>query len=227
VPSGETTIDELLALLPEGLHSSADSILGVRTRAAPSPANTTISVVVTNQRMTYAMLQRLAIQVHASMARAIQPFATANDGDVLFAVSTDEVDNPALAPTDLGTLASEAMWDAVLASVPDLPSPAGAGAGGAAIAAAACRGRYSFARDAAVSAEVEDSLLRLRVAGERSLYGRQPGQGWDTALAPDGSFALEDVFLRGGRFVAGEDGSVGELELNPGLWMQRGRRSAD
>jgi L-aminopeptidase/D-esterase-like protein len=38
-----------------------------------------------------ADLQRLAVQVHTSMARAIQPFSTYNDGDTLFAVSTQEV----------------------------------------------------------------------------------------------------------------------------------------
>jgi L-aminopeptidase/D-esterase-like protein len=227
VPSGETTIQQLLDLLPEGLHSSAGSILGVRTRAAPSPANTTISLMVTNQRMTYAMLQRLAIQVHASMARAIQPFATANDGDVLFAVSTDEIDDPALPSTDLGTLASELMWDAVLASVPDLPKPLPLATGGASLAATACGGRYSFARDAVLAAEVEGGKLRLRVAGQRSIYGREPNQGWDVALAPDGSFALEDVFLTGGRFLAGKDGRVSELQLNPGPWVQRGRRAPD
>jgi hypothetical protein len=57
------------------------------------------------------------------MSRAIQPFATQFDGDVLYAVTTDEVENAALNPLDLATLASEVAWDAVLASVPDLPEP--------------------------------------------------------------------------------------------------------
>jgi L-aminopeptidase/D-esterase-like protein len=48
------------------------------------------------------------------MARAIQPFHALADGDVLFSVSTQEVDNPALPHTALGVLASELAWDAVL-----------------------------------------------------------------------------------------------------------------
>jgi L-aminopeptidase/D-esterase-like protein len=48
------------------------------------------------------------------MARAIQPFHSFGDGDVLFAVTTDEVENKALNLTDLGVLASELAWDAVL-----------------------------------------------------------------------------------------------------------------
>lgn len=85
-------------------------------------SNTTLTLVVTNQKMPYAQLQRLAIQVHTSMGRAIQPFATNFDGDVLYAVTTDKIENPNLSPHDLAFIASEVAWDAVLSSVPDLPS---------------------------------------------------------------------------------------------------------
>ena len=50
------------------------------------------------------------------MARAIQPFHSMNDGDVLFAVTTGEVENRSLNLTDLGLLTSELAWDAVLNS---------------------------------------------------------------------------------------------------------------
>ena len=51
------------------------------------------------------------------MARAIQPFHALGDGDVLFAVSTGEVDSdPVLDTTALGIVASELAWDAVLTS---------------------------------------------------------------------------------------------------------------
>jgi L-aminopeptidase/D-esterase-like protein len=39
------------------------------------------------------------------------------DGDVLFAVTTAEVDNDALDPMTLAVVASELAWDAVLAAV--------------------------------------------------------------------------------------------------------------
>jgi L-aminopeptidase/D-esterase-like protein len=38
--------------------------------------HTAVSLIVTNRRLSYAELQRLAIQVHTSMARAIHPFST-------------------------------------------------------------------------------------------------------------------------------------------------------
>ena len=85
--------------------------------------NTTITLVVTNEKLAIASLQRLANQVHTSMARAIQPFSTANDGDTLIAVTTGQVETEGLSPSDLGVLASEVAWDAVLASVPELPDP--------------------------------------------------------------------------------------------------------
>ncbi len=81
--------------------------------------NTTLTVVVTNQKLGTERglgwsLRQLARTVHSSMSRAIQPFHTINDGDVLWAVTTNEVENPALNDVALGVLASEASWDAVL-----------------------------------------------------------------------------------------------------------------
>jgi L-aminopeptidase/D-esterase-like protein len=80
--------------------------------------NTTISLIVTNQRLNYAGLERLAIEVHTSMARAIQPFSTSLDGDTLFAASTEEVGVRSISALDLDAVASELMWNAILASVP-------------------------------------------------------------------------------------------------------------
>jgi L-aminopeptidase/D-esterase-like protein len=80
--------------------------------------NTTLTVVATNQKLQPWELQRLAVQVHTSMARALSPFQTWRDGDVLFAVSTAETTNADLDVTDIATYAGELAWDAVLASVP-------------------------------------------------------------------------------------------------------------
>ena len=52
------------------------------------------------------------------MARAIQPFHTRDDGDVLWMVSTGEVDVPEWSLTALGVAASEVVWDAVLEAYP-------------------------------------------------------------------------------------------------------------
>lgn len=78
--------------------------------------NTTLSILVTNQKLDSFSLRQLAKQVHSSMARAIHPFHTLTDGDVFFAVTTDEVENPNLTSVDLGVVASELAWDAVLNS---------------------------------------------------------------------------------------------------------------
>jgi L-aminopeptidase/D-esterase-like protein len=84
----------------------------------PVSGNTTLTVVVTNQRLTAFELRRLAKQTHTSMARAIQPFHTVYDGDVLYAVTTNEVENPDVNMMTLPIIASELAWDAVLSSVP-------------------------------------------------------------------------------------------------------------
>jgi L-aminopeptidase/D-esterase-like protein len=81
----------------------------------PPPGNTTLTVVVINQKTGLRELRQLARQVHASMARAIDPFHTISDGDVLYAVTTNAVE-PVLPDADVAYVASELAWDAVLTS---------------------------------------------------------------------------------------------------------------
>lgn len=76
--------------------------------------HTTLTLLVTNQKLSPQSLRQVGKQVHTSMARAIQPFHTIYDGDVFFTVTTGEVENLALSEIALGVLASELAWDAVL-----------------------------------------------------------------------------------------------------------------
>ena len=100
--------------LVPGVEERLASGLPVR----PPPGNTTLTVVATNLRLDARQLRTLGRQVHASMARAIQPFHALEDGDVLFAVSTGAVEgDPLLDTTALGVVASELAWDAVLSVV--------------------------------------------------------------------------------------------------------------
>ena len=80
--------------------------------------HTTLTLVATNQQWSQRELDQIGRQVHSSMARAIQPFHTIQDGDILFAATTGEVENEALqSTTDFGLVASELAWDAVLNSL--------------------------------------------------------------------------------------------------------------
>ncbi len=82
------------------------------------PGNTTLTVIVTNQNLDSYVRQQMSRQIHSAMGRMIRPFHTLYDGDVLFLVSTGEVDNPRLGPITLGEMAAETLWDAVLAAMP-------------------------------------------------------------------------------------------------------------
>ena len=85
---------------------------------APAPGgNTTVTAVIINRKMDRTVLTQLARQVHASMARAIQPFHTIRDGDVLFALTTEEVEAGRMDDFELAEIASEIAWDAVLNAV--------------------------------------------------------------------------------------------------------------
>jgi L-aminopeptidase/D-esterase-like protein len=101
-------------------HHSIDDLerrLAKLERLDPPQGNTTLTVVVTNQKVAAYSLKQLARQVHTSMGRAIQPFQTVFDGDTLYAVTTNEVENPDLPEIALGVVASEVVWDAVLSIV--------------------------------------------------------------------------------------------------------------
>lgn len=80
------------------------------------PGNTTLTVVVTNAILDNRGLQQFGRSVHCSLARAIQPFHTIDDGDVLFAVTTGSVET-SLGLTALSVLAADLAWDAVLSAV--------------------------------------------------------------------------------------------------------------
>jgi L-aminopeptidase/D-esterase-like protein len=99
-----------------GLVPRIEERLTAGVPAPTPPGNTTLTVVVTNQQLDARLLRVLGRQVHASMARAIQPFHALVDGDALFAVSTNEVE-AGLGSIEIGVIASELAWDAVLAAV--------------------------------------------------------------------------------------------------------------
>jgi L-aminopeptidase/D-esterase-like protein len=101
--------------LRRALAPTVDERLAEGRPVRPPPGNTTLTVVITDLALDARQLRTLGRQVHASMARAIQPFHALEDGDVLFAVSTGAVESdPLLDTTALGVVASEVAWDAVL-----------------------------------------------------------------------------------------------------------------
>jgi L-aminopeptidase/D-esterase-like protein len=98
------------------LNGAAELKRHLETAPVSPLENTTLTLLVLNRRMRHLELERLAIQTHTSMARAIQPFHTEHDGDVLFAVSTGEAADAEVSVQDLAIHAGEVAWDAVLSS---------------------------------------------------------------------------------------------------------------
>ncbi|MCH7549083.1 MAG: P1 family peptidase [Candidatus Krumholzibacteriota bacterium] len=89
-------------------------VVGRHPKGEPPPGNTTLTVVITNQVIGLRDLRQLARQVHSSMARAIDPFHTLHDGDVLYAVTTNQIDPAPMGYHEVSFTASELAWDAVL-----------------------------------------------------------------------------------------------------------------
>jgi L-aminopeptidase/D-esterase-like protein len=212
--------------LASHLGALAEAKLGdanVGEHSGPT-ANTTITAVVTNQALPYWALQRLAVQVHNSMARAIQPFGTQFDGDTLFAVTTGEVKNAKLGTADLGTLASETAWDAVLASAPELPvarPPVDVALTSALINVYV--GRYELAPGVIAAVRRAGAGLEIGVTGQDSLY--LPVDQW-VSLKLVGIDEFELGTPRADRVHLDRDarGGIAGLTINPGSWPVRARR---
>ena len=118
-------IDPATGQHPDPLTNAEAILAGEELRARPAGSrppgglsqHTTLSVLVVNVDLPRELLRQLGRQVHSSMARAIHPFHTPDDGDILMTVSTAEVPGAGVDTTALGIVASELAWDAVLASV--------------------------------------------------------------------------------------------------------------
>jgi L-aminopeptidase/D-esterase-like protein len=187
--------------------------------------NTTVSLVVVNQALEPALLQRIAVQVHTSMARGIQPFATEFDGDVLYAVSTGELssdDEGALPSADLGVIASEVMWDAILASVPEQPRALQPNKRFKVAAAdlASYQGEYRFSEFVSVRVFEQDGKLVAQATGQRDAFAIKKQAPVELLPVARGDFTVPGRYPLNVRFADGK------LILNPGHWQQTGVKLA-
>jgi hypothetical protein len=221
--SGGKSIYDMINQIPDEIHSVPGSILGQIRKKETDQRNTAISVVVTNKKMKFHELNRLAIQVHSSMGRAIQPFGTANDADVLFAVSTDEIEDDTH-PTDFGVIASDVMWDAVLSSIPDVPDhPADLIKSNADTALSNAAGEYSFAQDIKINISSDsDHQLSIQNMSELDFFGIKKGENYTMSMADSGMYTGASLFFPELAFSRQDEQRV--VLINPGPWQQIGRK---
>jgi len=103
-----------------------------RTKAGHSSAgmNTTIGIVITNATISKVEAKQIAVMAHDGFARALYPVHTPGDGDLLFVLSTGELDieRDRLSLLTLGTVAANVVARAIASGVysaepePDGPS---------------------------------------------------------------------------------------------------------
>lgn len=98
-------------------HHIADVLVKTKFQKPESipKGNTTITAVIINAKIPRDQLERLAIMAHTSMGKMIEPFHTPDDGDVLFAISTQEVElEKGIEISDLGVLASRTIQNSIV-----------------------------------------------------------------------------------------------------------------
>ena len=200
------------------LHTASETEDTLARNSEGLTSNTTITLVVTNQQMSYAELQRFAMQTHTSMGRAIQPFHTINDGDTLYAVTTAEVRDESLSSGKLGVLASELAWDAVLSSVPTLDEkPRTVSRRVSEDEASRYTGTYRFAPNMVASVSSSNGRLLVTAPGRHSTY--LPANSTNALLpAAGGDFLLDTERRDVIRFETDAAGSVSGMTINPGQW---------
>ena len=214
---------DVLARVP--LDTANASLKPVAGTPVPTRRNTTLSLIVTNRKLGAAALQRLAVQVHTSRARAIQPFSTFDDGDVLFALSTQEVESADMRLDDLNTIAGELMWDAVLASVPDeapfAPPTEDASIPEARLASYA--GTYVFGPNARIKITAENGRLTAEALSQ-SFFDLQRNRPIRLRAISDGAFYSDGRYRTRITFTRSMVGRVNGATINPGRWQQAGTR---
>jgi L-aminopeptidase/D-esterase-like protein len=196
-------------------------------RPSDTDRNTTVSLILTDRKLTYAELQRLAIQVHTSMARAIQPFSTFADGDTLFAATTDQAPASALSDIDLDTMAGEIMWDAILASVPQEPAPVTPSP--VALSEERLRaytGLYEFGPRARLKVAEDNGALSI-TAMRGNVFEFPIGKPITVTPVSETEFAVNGRYQTRLSFTLNPDGRATGATLNPGPWAQPGLRIAD
>jgi len=111
------------------LHKKTQALLQQEKLAFNPGGNTTLTIVIINEKLSPRHLQQLGRQVQHAISQVIYPYATILDGDVLYTVSTRSIESDLYAPgadidVDLnakliylgmvaGELAKRAVWSAV------------------------------------------------------------------------------------------------------------------
>ena len=211
-PDGDCiSINELISS-SEPVKEMRDGTSGGHT------TNTTLTLVVTNLKLPYWALERMAVQVHTSMGRAIQPFSTQYDGDVLYAVTTADVEDPEMDPMRLTVAASELAWDAVLSSVPRLPeSPQEIQPGPGPEVLQACVGDYEFYGGGNLTVTLEGDSLKASFSGNGGVYFNEE-KIYNLVPATSGLFIVDTPAGDVIKFNLSPDNIVNGLTINPGPW---------
>lgn len=117
---GEDTTPLAGARESSGAWASArDPLRKLVLDRGPEVQNTTLVAVLSNARLTKLETHRVAQRGHDGMARAIRPVHTTYDGDIVFALSSGQVDAEVELIAELGAeLTARAIRRAVLAARP-------------------------------------------------------------------------------------------------------------
>lgn len=97
-------------------HPMPDNAHVIKTKGPTNPMeNTTLAVVMTNAVLTQAECKRVATNAHDGFARAIYPVHTPSDGDLVFVLSSNdiELESTGVEAIHIGTSAANTVARAI------------------------------------------------------------------------------------------------------------------
>jgi hypothetical protein len=159
---------------------------------------------------------------------AIQPLSTAEDGDTLFVVSTLEASPTAGGLTDMGLdiTAGEAMWDAILSSVPENTEVPAVATGVSPMNIGRLAGSYRFGDNLVIDVWEQNGALLLRPRGDIGFFDLED-RAIKLIATSDSDFYVNSQFRTRISFVTSESGKVTGAVINPGRWALGGQRITD
>lgn len=126
---GEIIHGSQTRVLSEFLQKSGEKLAQKGAIDFQKAGNTTLTIVITNQKLAPRHLQQLGRTVHHALSQVIYPYASTLDGDLVYTVSTGSIESDLYQPgaaiendlnlkhVYLGTLAGElakkSVWSAV------------------------------------------------------------------------------------------------------------------
>jgi hypothetical protein len=161
-------------------------------------------------------------------------YVVANPSSYLYFSSDRPISNAEECPSldhwkygfGLDITAGEAMWDAILSSVPENTEVSAVATAVSPMNIGRLAGSYRFGDNVVIDVWEQNGALLLRPRGDIGFFDLQD-RAIKLIATSDSDFYVNSQFRTRISFVTSESGKVTGAEINPGRWALSGQRITD